>query len=313
MSDALVAAGFGIFLILVLAAILGQVLRETLAADGSNPVIETLNARIAGWWSMLVLMLLALMAGRLGVVVLFALFSFSALREFLTLTTKSVADHWSLAIAFFVVLPLQYVFVGAGWDGLAGFFVPVHVFVALPVISALNGRPEQFLARVAETQWGLMICVFCLSQIPALLWLDIPGFEGRNLLLIAYLIFVVQVSDIMQFVCGKALGRHLIAPALSPSKTWEGTVGGIATAVLAGTALCWLTPFTPLQAAAMSLAITLMGFFGDLVMLAIRRDKGVRDWGHLIVRHGGFLDRLDSVIFAAPVFLHLTRAFWAAP
>jgi len=312
MIETLAAPLLVLGLIVLLATVLGQVLRDTLAPDGSNPVIETLNARIAGLWAMGVMMLLASLGGRWGVMGLFLVFSFSALREFLTLTRKSVADHRSLAAAFFIVLPLQYLFVGLGWGSLAALFVPVHVFLLLPVVSALRGQPEQFLGRVAETQWALMICVYCLSHIPALLWLDIPGFEGRGILLIAFLFVVVQTSDIAQFVWSRLLGRRVIAPALSPSKTWEGTLGGMATAAVVGALLSWLTPFGALQAAAVSLLISLMGFVGDLVMLAIKRDKGTRDWGHIVTPHGGFLDRLDSVIFAAPVFFHMTWAFWGS-
>lgn len=301
----------GVGVLLLIATMIGQVLRETLAPDGSNPVIENLNARIAAWWAMVFLMSVAFIAGRVGVVVLFAMLSFSALREFLSLTTKSVADHWSLAAAFFLILPVQFGLVAMDWYGFYSIFVPVYVFLLLPVVSALRGKPDRFLDRVAETQWALMICIYCISHVPALLSLQIPGFEGRDVLLIAFLIFVVQFSDVMQYVWGKLLGRHPIAPALSPSKTWEGFVGGTASAVLAGTGLWWLTPFTPMQAAGMSLVITLMGFFGGLVMSAIKRDKGIKDWGHLIAGHGGFIDRLDSVIFAAPIFFHLTRYFWS--
>ncbi|MCB6177335.1 phosphatidate cytidylyltransferase [Rhodobacter sp. Har01] len=310
-APALTLLLLGVGALLILATAIGQVLRETLAPDGSNPVVENLNARIAAWWAMVALLAIAFLAGRIGVVVLFGILSFSALREFLTLTTKSVADHWSLAAAFFVILPFQYFLVGIDWYGFYAIFVPVYVFLLLPVISALRGRPDRYLDRVAETQWALMICIYCISHVPALLYLQFPGFDGRNVLLIAYLIFVVQFSDVMQYVWGKTLGRHLIAPALSPSKTWEGAIGGIASAVLAGAGLWWLTPFTPLQSAAMSLVICLMGFFGGLVMSAIKRDKGVKDWGHLIAGHGGFIDRLDSVIFAAPIFFHLTRYFWS--
>jgi phosphatidate cytidylyltransferase len=156
-----------------------------------------------------------------------------------------------------------------------------------------------------------MICVYCASFVPALLYLQIPGFEGRNVMLIAYLIFVVQLSDVMQYVWGKLIGRTKVAPNLSPSKTWEGLIGGALTASAVGTALWWMTPFSPLQAAGMCLLITTMGFFGGLVMSAIKRDRGVKDWGHLIAGHGGFIDRLDSVIFAAPIFFHVTRWVWS--
>jgi phosphatidate cytidylyltransferase len=155
-----------------------------------------------------------------------------------------------------------------------------------------------------------MICVFCLSHVPALITLPIPGFQGRNLLLIAFLVLVVQSSDVLQYVWGKLLGRHQIAPQLSPSKTVEGTVGGIACATLLGAALWWITPFAAWQAGLIALAINLMGFCGGLVMSAIKRDRGVKDWGWMIEGHGGVLDRLDSVIFAAPIFFHITRYWW---
>lgn len=297
--------------LLLLATFTGQILRARIAPDGSNPVIENLNARIAAWWAMVFLLALAFLAGRVGVVVLFAILSFAALREFLSLTAKSAADHWALAAAFFVVLPVQYALIATDWYGLYAIFIPVYAFLLMPVISALRGGPRDFLPRVAETQWALMIAVYCVSHVPALLSLQIPGFQGRNVLLIAWLIFTVQLSDVMQYVWGKLIGRRKLAPALSPSKTWEGFVGGTLTATAAGAGLWWLTPFAPWQAAALALVVTLMGSFGGLVMSAIKRDRGVKDWGHLIAGHGGFLDRLDSVVFAAPVFFHLTRYFWS--
>lgn len=301
----------GVVGVLILASVMGQVLRLRLSPEGSNPVVENLNARIAAWWGMVVLLGIAFVAGRVGVVLLFALASFAALREFLTLTEHNRADHWSLLACFFIVLPMQFYFVGIDWYAMHSVFVPVYVFLLLQVLSALRGAPRDFLVRVAETQWALMVCVYCLSHVPALLYLQIPGFEGRNVILIAYLIFVVQLSDVMQYVWGKLIGRTRIAPALSPSKTWEGLIGGIATATLIGTALWWMTPFSPAQAAAMCLLITLMGFLGGLVMSAIKRDRGIKDWGHLIAGHGGFIDRLDIVIFAAPIFFHVTRYYWS--
>jgi phosphatidate cytidylyltransferase len=297
--------------ILVLASIVGEVLRQRVSPGGENPVIENLNARIAAWWVMVFLLAIAFIAGKTGVVLLFALASFAALREFLTLTACNRADHWALLACFFLVLPLQYWFVLTDWYGMYAVFVPVYAFLLLPVLSALRGSPKDFLVRVSETQWALMICVYCVSHVPALLYLQIPGFEGRNVMLIAYLIFVVQLSDVMQYVWGKLLGRTQIAPTISPAKTWEGLVGGALTATLVGTALWWMTPFTMVQAAGICLLLTLMGFFGGLVMSAIKRDRGVKDWGHLIAGHGGFIDRLDSVIFAAPIFFHVTRYFWS--
>jgi len=296
--------------LLVLASLTGFLLARR--AGGPNPVIDNLNARITAWWGMVALMGLAFLAGRTGVVLLFALCSFAALREFLTLTRTGRADHWAMLAAFFVVLPVQYWLVWADRYGIYSIFIPVYAFLLLPILAALRGETKGFLDRVAETQWALMIAVFCVSHVPALLYLQIPGFEGQGVLLIAFLVVVVQMSDVLQYVWGKLIGRRKIAPQLSPSKTWEGFVGGVACATLLGAGLWWMTPFTPLQAGALAFLVSLMGFAGGLVMSAIKRDRGVKDWGQLIAGHGGFIDRLDSVIFAAPVFFHVVRFFWSA-
>lgn len=301
----------GVFCVLVFASVVASSLK-TRFGDGPNAlVIDNLVARINAWWGMAALLSLAMLFGRAGAVILFALLSFVAMREFLTLTAKSRADHYALAAAFFLVLPVQYYLIWIDWYGLYSIFIPVYAFLFLPIVSALRGETENFLTRVSETQWGLMICVFAASHVPALLTLDIPGYEGKSILLIAFLVVVVQGSDVLQYVFGKLFGRHKIAPVLSPSKTWEGFLGGVLSASLLGACLWWMTPFTFGQAFLISLMIAVMGFFGGLVMSAIKRDKGVKDWGHLIAGHGGFIDRLDSVVFSAPIFFHVVRYFWS--
>ncbi|MBY5967952.1 phosphatidate cytidylyltransferase [Halomonas denitrificans] len=316
MNDMVIPAGLGTLLaaiagILVVASTIGFVLARRYSPGGENEVIENLNQRIRSWWLMAILMGIALLGGRTGVVLLFAFASFSALREFLSLIPSRRADHWALALVFFVVLPVQYVFIWQQYYGMYSIFIPVYAFLLLPVVAAIRGDSHGFLDRVSEVQWALMVCVFCVSHVPALLTLDIPGFEGRNVLLIAFLIVVVQLSDVLQYVWGKLIGRRKIAPRLSPSKTLEGFVGGVASATLVGAGLAWMTPFTLLQAALLALMIALLGFVGGLVMSAIKRDRGIKDWGHLIEGHGGFIDRLDSVIFSAPIFFHVVRYFWS--
>ena len=309
-QEQILALFSGVGALLIVATVAGRVLRHRARAEAPNPVIENLNARIDAWWGMVALIGAAFIFGKTGVIVLFALLSFAALREFITLTYTRRSDHWALLLAFFAVLPTQYALIWDEWYGLYTVFIPVYAFLLMPIASALRGDPQRFLERVAEVQWGLMVCVFCLSHVPALLTLDIPGYEGRHLLLIAFLVVVVQMSDVLQYVWGKLIGRHKIAPALSPSKTVEGFAGGVLSATALGAALWWITPFAPWQAAILALVITLMGFLGGLVMSAIKRDRGVKDWGWAIEGHGGILDRLDSVVFAAPVFFHMVRYWW---
>ncbi|TBU87759.1 phosphatidate cytidylyltransferase [Phytopseudomonas dryadis] len=299
----------GIGGILLLASLIGWLLKLR-AGPGSHPVIDNLNARINAWWVMVLVIGFAFLFGNIGVVVLFYCVSFYALREFMTLTPTRRSDYPALVAAFYFALPMQYLLIAIGWYGLFAIFIPVYLFLLLPILSSLGGDTTRFLERASKVQWGLMIAVYCISSVPALLTLEIAGYEGRNLLLIAWLVIVVQISDVLQYVCGKLAGKTKIAPNLSPSKTVEGFFGGVALATLIGASLYWITPFAFWQAGLFALLVCLLGFAGGLVMSAIKRDRGVKDWGHMIEGHGGMLDRLDSVCFAAPVFFHMVRYWW---
>jgi len=300
----------GVLGLLILGTLAGILLKARARSESAKATVENLNARMRAWWVMSIVFALALVTGGIGSIVLFALVSFLALREFITLVQSKRADHRTLVVAFFLATPAQYVLVGIEWYGLFSILIPVYVFLFVPTSLALMGDTERFLERTATIQWGLMVCVYCVSHAPALLLLDIEGFEGREPLLLFFLVIVVQLSDVLQYVWGKLLGRRRIAPTVSPNKTWEGFVGGALSAVAVGTALWWATPFNPWQAAAMSAVIVLCGFAGGLVMAAVKRDRGVKDYGTLIEGHGGVLDRIDSLAFAAPIFFHLTRFFF---
>jgi phosphatidate cytidylyltransferase len=300
----------GILILLILSSLIGLVLARRVRTDASRAVVANLNARIRSWWIMTGVFIAALATGGVGSVILFAVISFIALRELITLTPTHRADHRTLFWAFFVFLPIQYLLVGIQWYGLFAIFIPVYAFLFVPLRSALAGDTQDFLARTAKIQWGLMIAVYCVSHAPALLMLESADQPGQGARLLLYLIVVVQLSDVLQYVFGKTLGRRRILPSISPNKTWEGTIGGIAAATLIGTALWWLTPFSPWAAAAIALLVCLAGFAGGLVMSAIKRDRGVKDFGTLIEGHGGILDRIDSLCFAAPLFFHVVRYFY---
>ncbi|WP_019660829.1 phosphatidate cytidylyltransferase [Stenotrophomonas hibiscicola] len=302
----------GVGAVLVLATLVAETLRWRQRGRPSA-VIANLVSRIRAWWVMAIVVGLALFFGRAGVIVLFAIISLFALREFITLAPTRSGDYYALLAAFYIVLPWQYYLVWIDWYGMYTLLIPVYAFLFLPILSTIGGDTTHYLERTAKVQWGLMICVFCISHVPLLLNLHVPGYDpARNVLLFAFLVIVVQSSDVLQYIWGKLLGKHLIAPKLSPSKTVEGFVGGVLSASALGAALWWITPFTPLQAFGLSLLINLMGFWGGLVMSAIKRDRGIKDWGHMIEGHGGMLDRLDSVCFAAPVFFHVVRYYWKA-
>lgn len=302
----------GIVSILLLASAIGFMLKIAVVQGAPNAVIENLNTRIKAWWMIAAVTGLAFLAGEGGVVVLFALISFQALREYVSNISTRRGDHWALIAAFYAVVPIQYGLIWTGEFTLFSIFIPVCAFILAPILAARGGDTRSFLERAAMIHWGLMIAVFCLSHVPMLLTLDIPDYGDRRLFLPLFLILVIQVSDVAQYIWGKLLGKRPIAPYLSPSKTVEGFVGGTASATLLGSALWWMTPLSPVEAGLVSLVVTLMGFFGGLVLSAIKRDRGVKDWGAMIQGHGGILDRVDSLCFSAPVFFYIMRYWFAA-
>jgi phosphatidate cytidylyltransferase len=297
----------GVLGVLVAASGVGFWLSRRVTDEAGRRTVANLNARTRAWWLMCAVFGLALATGGMGSTVLFALTSFLALREFITLTPTRRGDHRTLFWCFFVFLPFQYYLVATKWYGLFAILIPVYAFLFIPTRSAAAGDTENFLERTAKIQWGLMVCVYCLSHVPALLMLEIPGYEGQNAKLLFFLVLIVEMSDVLQYVFGKTMGRHKIAPSVSPNKTVEGFAGGILATTAIGAGLWWATPFTPWQCGALSLLICVMGFAGGLCMSAIKRDRGVKDFGTAIQGHGGILDRVDSLCFAAPVFFHVVR------
>ena len=309
-SATLVRIFGAVFLVLAVASTIGLTLKWRSGFDRAHATIDNLNARLKAWWIMIAVIAAATWTGAWAVIGLFALVSFQCLREYVSLAPTRKGDHRALIWSFYVFLPLQYYLIAAGWYGLFSILIPVYAFLLLPISASLGADTTRFLERSAKIQWGLMICVYCLSHVPALLTLEIPGYEGRNLLLVVFLLLTVQSSDVFQYIWGKLLGRHALSKQISPSKTVEGLVGGVLSATVMGAALWWITPFSPVEAAFVALVINTLGFFGGFVLSAIKRDRGVKDWGHLIEGHGGMLDRVDSLAFSAPVFFHLLRYGW---
>jgi phosphatidate cytidylyltransferase len=299
----------GVIALLTLASLIGFVLSKSVKGESGRETVRNLNARIKAWWGMVAVFALAFTFGKTVTLVLFAFVSFYCLREFISLTPTRPSDHKAIAAAFYLFIPLQYWLIGVEWLSMLTIAIPVYAFLLLPVLSlARKAEIEEFLPRTAKIQWGLMLTVFCISHAPALLILNIPGYD--NFFLLFFLVTVVQLSDVMQYVFGKMFGRHKLAPTISPSKTVEGLIGGGAAATAIGASLWWITPFTPLEAAGLALVIVIAGLLGGLVLSAVKRSLGAKDWGTMIQGHGGALDRMDSVSFAAPLFFHLVNYFY---
>lgn len=299
-----------VFGALVAGTIVGALMDRRAQSERLRKIATNLNQRMRAWWIMASVFVASILLGGRLTIVLFGITAFLAFREFVTLTPTRRGDHRALFWAFFVVIPIQFVLVGMKWYGMFAIFIPVYAFIFIPVRIAIAGDAAAYLERTSKIQWGLMVCVYFISYVPALMMLNIPAYEGRNASLLFYFILVVQLNDVLQYVFGNLFGQRKIAPHISPNKTWGGLLGGVASVTLIGTCLYWTTPFTPIVAAGMTMVIALMGFFGDLTMSAVKRDLGVKDYSASLPGHGGVLDRLDSVVFAAPLFFHLVRYFY---
>jgi phosphatidate cytidylyltransferase len=263
-------------------------------------------------WAGATLFWLSWVSGPVGATLLFGVVSFLAFREFITLLHTRRSDHRSLIAAFFVVLPAQYTMVGTRHFDLFSVFIPVYVFIALPVISALAGDPERFLERNAKIQWGIMVCVFGLSHAPALLLLEFPDFTGLGAFLLFFLVMVTAVAQIAQEAASRRLRRRPVARHIDRSFSYRAFAVGVLAAGVLGAALYWITPFRAPQALAMAMIAGASGTLGDFVMRALKKDANVRHWGNADSVTGavGLLDRVAALCFAAPVFFHSVRWYF---
>ena len=270
---------------------------------------KQLRRDVRAVWIGAVAFWVAWMSGPFGATLAFGVFSFLALREFITLAHTRRGDHRSLILAFFIVLPLQYAIVGLERFDLFSVFIPVYVFLAIPVVSALAGDPERFLERNAKIQWGIMVCVYGLSHAPALILLDLPRFGGRGAFLLFFLVIVSAAAQIAQELASRQLRRRPTVRLIDRSFSWRAWGAGVLFAAAVGAALFWITPVDALRAASMAALAGGCGTLGDLVMRALKKDAGVRYWGNRSSVTGavGLLDRVAPLCFAAPVFFHSVR------
>jgi phosphatidate cytidylyltransferase len=302
--------------VLIVAYFVGRALRRQPESTANPAAVGTFNQRVRAWWLMCAILVAGFLLGYVTTVVLFGLVSFWALREFITMTPTRRGDHRTLFWTFFAFTPLQYVFVGLGWYEWYTTMIPVYASLLVPARIAISGDPKRFLERVAKIQAGLLICVYALSHAPALLNLDLrmsddQKWPGSNAGLLFYFVLMVQLNDVFQYAWGQLLGKNVIAPQINASRTWEGFIGGVLSTMLVGTLLSWATPFKAWEAACIAGVVAMMGFAGSMTMSGIKRDRGVKDYGTLVSGHAGVLDRIDSICFAAPVFFHITRYFFA--
>lgn len=302
-----------VLVMLGLATAAGQWLRRQDAASVDRQLVEAFNARVNAWWFFTAVMALGFIMPGLTVL-LFGLLSFWALREFVTLTPTRIGDHRALFWVFFFFTPAQFALVYWNYYGLYSILIPVYAFLFISVRSAAAGDFDRFLERVAKVQCGLMICVYCLSFAPALLYLKMPESAGRSAAarLLFFFVTMVLASDLLERIWSRVYGRRLVAAKIDPTLSWEGVLAGAGSAAALGLLLAWAAPFAHWwQTAAVSFLIAAMAAAGSITMSAIKRDRGELTSGEYFEGQGGVLSHIDALSFAAPVFYHISRYFFA--
>ncbi len=339
----------GVLLLLIAATFAISTLRRYIDYGIDPAVLDTFRTRLRAWWILFGSLACCFIFGQQATTFFFFLLALGVLREYITLTPKSPVDHQTLFWIYILFTPLQFLLVGADpvwFESLTGLkpyqvfsvLLPSYVFLILPGTMAISGDPKRFLERTAKLQLGLIICVYSLSYAPALLTME-PFHEVQNDALVSgiipmddelitnsaatapatpffhllfFFMIIVQFGDAFQYLWSQISSRHVIAPNINGTKTWESLFGGAITTALLGVCLWFMTPFPKWwQAGLTAMVVSLIGFAGNMTMSAIKRDRGVSGYGSLIQGHSGLLDRIDSLCFSAPVFYHLAWFFSA--
>jgi phosphatidate cytidylyltransferase len=307
LPEPVVCATAGVWGLLVIASLIVWGLRLRGPADRYHELVQ----RTESWWWMIGAFTLAIAVNQTVAIIFLAFISYLALKEYLSLIPTRRIDRGLLLFAY-LAIPIQYYWAAIDWYGMFIVFVPVWLFLFFPALMALRGDTQGFLRAVGTLSWGLILTVFCLSHLAMLLVsgeVDNPVAGGVGLLL--FVVVLAQFNDVAQYTWGKLIGRHKVTPKVSPKKTWEGLVGGVLTTTAAAAALGpYLTPMDVVWSALAGAVIGVAGFLGDITLSAMKRDLGVKDTGGLIPGHGGILDRVDSLTYAAPAFFHFFRYFF---
>ncbi len=296
-----------LFVILIGATIIVNYLHSRGGSGEFDEVVQ----RLRTWWIIIVLLSSAILLSSNASLVFFALISFLGLKEFLTLAPTRRVDR-NVLFYIYLSIPVQYMWAALEWYGMFIIFVPVYLFLFVPLRMVLGGNTTNFLKAAGVLHWGVMTTVFSLSHLAFLLML--PATEsnpyGSGPALVLYVIILTQLNDVAQFIWGKTFGSRRVVPSVSPNKTWEGLLGGVlTTTTLAVVLSIWMTPMSLLQAVFAGLGIGIFGFVGDVCVSAVKRDLGIKDTSQMLPGHGGVLDRVDSLTYTAPLFFHYVYYF----
>src|SRR5699024_1533498 len=306
LTDEVLYVLIGIVAVLIISTFITKIMKQKNNTSG----LKEVEMRIRSWWVMFIIFTFALLIHSTISLIFMALLCFLALKEYFSLIPFNRSHRLVLFWAY-MTIPIQFLLIYLGWYGMFIVFIPVYMFLLIPIQAIIVGETKNFLRSIATVQWGVMLMVFGLSHLAFLLVL--PGQEesiaGAGLVL--FLVVLTQANDVAQFLWGKMLGKKKIVPKVSPNKTWAGFIGGVlTTTVLAVILASFIAPFSLFSSIIVGLYIGLTGFIGDVNISALKRDLNIKDTSAIIPGHGGILDRVDSLTYTAPLFFHFARYFY---
>lgn len=302
------------------ALVIGSMIRLFVLRSDATPKAKARRASLRTWWILTVLMVLAVLAGSLGVCLLLAVASWMGFSEYRTLEAKDAAAQFASKLLR-LTIPAVFLAIYLGWGGPALALLPLAAVLLVATSEIVHGVTGGYVRSIGALVFGAVVLIGGLGHAAEIVAGAARNTVGGQAGWFVFLIVLTEINDIAQALVGRQIGAHQITPNVSPHKTWEGLLGGIAVTMLtaavlaplltplttqaapAWTAFAWLAPWAWPMAA--GLAISLAGFLGDLNISAVKRDAGVKDSSHALPGMGGVLDRVDSLTLTAPVFYWL--------
>ncbi|MGR5443677.1 phosphatidate cytidylyltransferase [Vibrio jasicida] len=289
---------------IVAVLVLGTLSYLYLSRSNPDKDYHELKLRIRSWWWMVGIVFITLALPTSYTLVFVAFLSFMAFKEFLSIVPTRLTDRRVIFWAY-LSIPFQYYWLSIEWYGMYIIFIPVYMFLYLPMVAVIIGDTKGFIRSAGIIHWALMLTVFCVSHMAYLLVLPSKNPSAGSMGMLLFLLVSTQFNDVCQYVWGKAFGKHKIVPKVSPNKTWQGFLGGALTTIVVSYFMApYLTPLTASQGLIAGIIIAFSGFIGDLVISSVKRDLKIKDTSLFIPGHGGILDRIDSLMFTAPLFFH---------
>ena len=284
--------------LLIVAPLLTLILRRVRVVDAV--LTREILVRTTSWLGIVVLVIGPILLGGFWAMLVIFLIAMGSYLEYARITGlfREQAVSWSvligIALVFFAVLD--------HWYGLFTALMPLGA-AAIAAIALLGDKPKGYVQRLALGVLGFMIFGVCLGH---LAYFANSGYYRPLLILI---LLAVSINDVFAFTCGKLFGRRKLCPSISPNKTIGGALGALLLTPLFLCLIAW--PFINdipgldwHHILIGGVILSLCGQLGDLMLSAIKRDIGIKDTGTVIPGHGGLLDRVDSVLLAAPASFH---------